>query len=652
MKKNSLHFAVIVSGIDEEYQSSIIQGIHSFAETHCIDLSHFIAYGGILGNQKHDVGEFNIFRLANLRMFDGVILLMNTISSKDTVDEILARVREARIPAVSIDREFEDIYSIVINNRIAMEEVVRHFVQHHKLQRINYVSGPEGNPESDARLEAYRSVLEENGIPVEEERIYRGTFRGKDGRDAVEAFLRSELPMPEAIICANDAMAISALITLDHRGIHVPDDVLVSGFDNTYNARNYSPELTSVERPLFQSGSLACSLLFHHLEGQPKERMHTLEMTPRYTESCGCDNRYGDNIAEFKKHNYQILESNNVDISLINRMSCSLVECDSFEDYIEALKHFILETDCMEFYLCLCSNWQNQLSSDEGYRGPLDAKNFTVEGYTDEMVVPLCYFEGKFHYHERFRSELMLPTMEKATDFTRSLYYVPLHFRERCLGYFVIGNSDFPLRSLLFHSWSMNISNSLENIRKILCLDTVVRELDKLYATDALTGIFNRNGFKRKTEQIFQNCIDQRRSIMVMFIDMDGLKGINDTHGHKSGDIAIRCTATILQECCTGDEICCRFGGDEFIIFGADYTEKDARNMMLRINDKMDQFNATTNRPFTLNVSTGYHLTVPVRSVDLFQLITVADKQMYEEKRKKNHSKYLKTATPNKRQQD
>ena len=87
----------------------------------------------------------------------------------------------------------------------------------------------------------------------------------------------------------------------------------------------------------------------------------------------------------------------------------------------------------------------------------------------------------------------------------------------------------------------------MENIRRIIYLDNAVQELDKLYSTDPLSGIANRNGFRRQTEPIFDRCIAEQKPVMVMFIDMDGLKMINDTYGHKSGDIAIRSLAAILQ---------------------------------------------------------------------------------------------------------
>ena len=160
----------------------------------------------------------------------------------------------------------------------------------------------------------------------------------------------------------------------------------------------------------------------------------------------------------------------------------------------------------------------------------------------------MIYFDGEFHPTESFSSDKVLPRLRYETDNMRNMYFVPLHFRERCLGYFVIVNTDLPIRSSLFHTWSINISNSLENLRKLLCLDEVVKELDKLYAIDSLTGIYNRNGFKRSSNEEFKRCIEEQKPVMIMFADMDGLKVINDMFGHDEGDFALKKVAYILEE--------------------------------------------------------------------------------------------------------
>ena len=642
MANTNLTIAVIASGIDEEYQQSILSGIHRYAAQHHVNTAHFIAFGGILANPKYDQGEYNIFELPNFSLFDGAILLSNTFSS-DLAESLWERIRKAGIPAVSIDRELGDCYFIGVRNAPAMEQITTHFIKKHGAKRLNFISGPDDNTESSARLDAFRRVLEEHGIPLEPERIYHGSFRAKDGRRAVEAFLSSGLEFPDAIVCANDTMAISAVLALEANGIRVPDDVIVSGFDNIYNARHFSPALTTVERPLMQSGALACELICRHAAGEELPRVQELNAVPICAESCGCQVKQKEDVRVFKKRNYQTIENTRHDISLCNQMACALVECDSFAEYIDKLKNYILKLKCEEFYLCLNDNWHlHQIQRETGYNGELPVDSYTVRGYSRRIVMPLSYYDRAFHGTESFTADEILPRLRTESDHTRNLFFVPLHFRERCLGYFAVVNSDFPMESTMFHSWSINISNSLENFRKLLCLDEIVQELDRLYAIDSLTGIFNRNGFKRSAGKVFDECIENGRTVMIMFADMDGLKAINDSFGHKAGDHAIRSIASVLQESCLHGEIACRFGGDEFFIFAADYTEQEAEKLRSRIQEGLEICNRNAGRPYQLGISIGACITVPQPGTTIFQLITIADHRMYEEKKKKNPSKYLK----------
>lgn len=644
MPNSVFTIAVIASGIDEEYQQSILNGMHRYAAQHQVNIAHFIAYGGILSTPNYDQGEYNIFELPDFTQFDGVILLSNTFSA-DIVQKLHDRIVKAGIPAVSIDRDIDDLYYIGIENGPAMEKIVRHIIEKHGVKRINYISGPDENTESIERFAAFQRVLADYEINLEPDRVYHGTFRAKDGRRAIEAFLRSRQKFPDAIICANDAMAISAVIALEAHGIRCPEDVLVTGFDNIYHAQHFSPRLTTVERPLMQSGALACELILRHISGDIPERVQTLDAQAIFAESCGCQVTAGNDAHAYKKHTYQQIDYIHRDISRNDQMSCSLVECDSFTEYISALQRFVLQSKCEEFYLCLNDNWHTkQISPYSGYNGDITQDSYIVEGYSGRMIMPLAYYNGEFRADESFSSKQMLPRLrieQEDPGKTRRMYFVPLHFRERCLGYFVIVNSDFPMVSSMFHSWALNISNTLENFRKLLCLDEMVQELDKLYAIDSLTGIYNRNGFKRIAQTVFERCISEKRSVMIMFCDMDGLKSINDTYGHKEGDHAIRSIAAILQECCVKGETPCRFGGDEFFIFGADYTEEDAEILKKRVQDAIDICNRNSGRPYQLGLSMGACITVPPEDCTIFQLITLADKKMYEEKKKRNPSKYL-----------
>lgn len=639
--KRYINIAVIVSGIDEYYQSCILEGIQKFALSHQINLAHFIAFGGTMFDTKHDTGEYNIFSLPDFSYFDGAILLLNTISSSSETESIISRIKQAGIPAVSIDRDIPEFYHIGIDNSSAMEKIVEHFINYHGFRTFNYISGPENNSESVQRYNSFRKVLKKYNLPFDDRRVYFGDFRALSGRQAAEYFLSSGLPLPDAVISANDVMAVSAMSVFEEHNLKIPNDVCFSGFDNTYDARNYSPELTSIQRPLSESGILSCRILYEHINGRRTERNFILDMKPRFTQSCGCQSYNPETSESFRKHNYKILENNAVSRSMINRMSCRLIDCDNFEEYIEKLKPFVTEIKAEEFYLCLCDNWNAGIDGSGNYNFQMN-QDFSVERYTENVVIPCSFRNGKFSSIPSFESKNMVPDMFSDTGKNKFYYFVPLHFRERCLGYLAILNSDFLIKTPMFQTWSITICSSLENIRKIECLDNAVKKLDRLYTVDTLSGIYNRNGFNNNSTELFNYCIKRKRPVMLMFIDMDNLKVINDNLGHKSGDSAIHAIAEAIRDSCTNGEVYCRFGGDEFIVFAADYTEKEARILTEKIHENIRKKSENLNQKYTLTASIGYHIQIPDENTQIFQLVTIADHVMYEQKKKKKKSRYLK----------
>ncbi|MCM1227357.1 MAG: GGDEF domain-containing protein [Clostridium sp.] len=641
--KNVINIAVIVAGIDEEYQNTILTGIQDFAESHDVNFSYFIAFGGILKNKRHDNGEFNIYNLINFEKFDGAVLLTNTISSPQITEILTERINKAGIPAACIDNDLSDFYYIGIDNFKAMQEMVEHVVSFHKVKRINYISGPDDNPESILRMKAYKSVLEKHNIPIDEDRIYHGFFRGQDARAAINEFINSGMEFPEAIICANDAMALSAIIELEKEGKRVPEDVIVTGFDNTYQARNYFPAVSSVKRPLRLSGYTAAKKVYDAINGIESDRKEILNTECIFTHSCGCTNyenyiSTSDDVIEFKKSFYRTIETHNIIVPIINRMYCEFEECLTIEECTDVLKRFVNEINCEKFVFCLCDDWLSGYD-DVDYENDEKPKSYTKEGYTENVNIILDYENGRFNKKGIIKSADMLPDLYIETGQSNHFFFVPVHFRERCLGYCVIKNSMFPMQSGLFQTWIMSVCNSIENIRKIVCLDKMVSELNRISIMDPLCQIYNRNGFSKNAAAIYQACIVEKREVMVMFIDMDGLKYINDRFGHNDGDYALIQCSLAIKNACDRNEIFARYGGDEFIVFADYHTDADARKLTDKIYDHMKKFNRFSDKPYAIDASIGYVITPVDEGISLSKVISMADQTMYENKKRRKEER-------------
>jgi diguanylate cyclase (GGDEF)-like protein len=320
----------------------------------------------------------------------------------------------------------------------------------------------------------------------------------------------------------------------------------------------------------------------------------------------------------------------------MNQMASDLAETVSFENAIEKISKYVKNIDCEEFYLCLCDNWRSTYDPENGFIDTIITK-----GYTENMVCMLSYYDGTFHKeHFEFNSKNMIPY--KGSIFYREsyggniYYYAPIHFHEKCLGYCIIGNSTFPLQNPMYHSWIINLSTCIENIRNKLSLEHMVNELDKLYVIDNLSKIYNRNGFYRFANAIYEKASASKDDIMVLFIDLDGLKYINDKFGHHEGDNAILTVAETIKECCIHDEVFARFGGDEFVIFSSNYTEDNAKMLCKEIERQLGVYNQKSDKPYKVGASMGYHITIADSNIPISNIISIADAKMYELKKQRH----------------
>ncbi len=168
-------------------------------------------------------------------------------------------------------------------------------------------------------------------------------------------------------------------------------------------------------------------------------------------------------------------------------------------------------------------------------------------------------------------------------------------------------------------------------IKQRLKVEAEVRELS---LTDELTGLYNRRGFFWLANQQFK--IAQRTQIFccLLFVDIDGLKQINDSLGHEIGDKMIVDTAQILKQTFRDSDIVARLGGDEFVIL-VPHCSKNTDEFYPRLQANIDRFNQEHNYSYKLSISLGVTECALNENVSLEQLIEEADKLMYEHKRAK-----------------
>lgn len=230
--------------------------------------------------------------------------------------------------------------------------------------------------------------------------------------------------------------------------------------------------------------------------------------------------------------------------------------------------------------------------------------------------------------------------------FVKSLVMVPIR-RLEPIG--AIGNywahqhgpSEQEVR--LLQALADSTSIAMENVQVSADLEQRVRdrtaelvkanaEIRLLSLTDELTGLNNRRGFYLLAEQELRAARRSRRDCVLAFLDVDGLKRVNDEQGHDVGDTLIVDVAQVLRATLRDSDIVARMGGDEFLVMVTG-SEGHPRVLRQRLADAFRRFNETSTRPYRLSVSIGLVQAPAADSATVDKLLARADELMYAEKR-------------------
>lgn len=163
-------------------------------------------------------------------------------------------------------------------------------------------------------------------------------------------------------------------------------------------------------------------------------------------------------------------------------------------------------------------------------------------------------------------------------------------------------------------------------------------ELKKISNTDSLTGLYNRRGFITLAEHTMSLAKRLRKNLILIFIDLDNMKWINDNLGHNVGDLALKETADILKKTFRENDLIARIGGDEFVALGVVEKEEDKDEVLNRLRAKVEASNERKDRNFKLSLSIGTVFHTPDSNYSIEELLEIADKLMYEEKKKKKQA--------------
>ena len=624
-------YQIAVFTVDWNYElvESTLHGLKRYVDEHeNVSLRIFDCFGKELNSAK-DKSEYAIFDLPDMDQFDGVLVQGNQIVLQGAREALSRRIVESRKPAVTIGCKVEGCTLVSVDNEAAQHDIAEHVIRDHGARRLVYLTGflDNGCPEGQQRMAGFLRACREQGVRDEDIRIVPGTWRTSDGATLARKWLAEKKPLPDAFISANDEMALGVMEVLVENGYRIPEDVIIVGYDNVSSAELSTPRLSTVDGNNSELNYQAMDVLISKIEGVESKEYCLFPHSLVYSESCGCHE--ASKIDYIRSKYFQQNRFLKNFYALQDKMAEELFEANDLTNLMDTVEQTRSIFGCDNVYLCFNDYYFDNYEKTQWKQDS--------ESFGKEMVLATqgeCGREADAnHLYARFPTRQLLP--KELMRKNRFLVFYPLHYNTYSIGYLVMDSISEAAKLNLHESLFSFLEIAMENVRKKCLLRQLNGVLDDLYVRDSLTGLYNRFGYKRFGEDVFQSFLERDGSVQILFIDMDEMKLINDQFGHEAGDTAIIAAADTLKSVCQPEDFIMRYGGDEFLAI--------ASGKRLGLEDTIQQAvrekNGDGSLPFPLSLSVGVIRADRAQALTLDGCVQKADTLMYEEKNRHKSGK-------------
>ncbi len=278
---------VMIDNVDEDFQRAIWAGLESAAKEAGVNVVNFL--GGDLNPADPATLKRNaIYGLMTPASVQGLIIastVMATYVGNEALDAHCQRYRP--LPMVSLGFALPSMPSVLCDSQLGLKDLIEHLVERHGRHRFMFIGGTTGNADSVERERLFHETLAARGIPVDPRLVCRANFRPDRAYALVRQAHDQGIPF-DAVVAANDEMAIAAIDALDDVGLRIPEDVSITGFDDILSAGRLSLPLTTVRQPTHELSRRAMQVLLGMLKGEqpPAVERHPTQVVIR--RSCGC----------------------------------------------------------------------------------------------------------------------------------------------------------------------------------------------------------------------------------------------------------------------------------------------------------------------------------------------------------------------------
>lgn len=621
MKKK---IAVLACGWAQYFLYDFLQGVEKIAKENNADVYIFNCYDYVEFSGYPNATGFSIYRLINYEEYDGIIILSDLIKNPRVLEMERQRILKSGKPAVSINLKLKDISCMRIDNYTGFYELVTHLIKDHNARNLFYIDGNENSLDFTERRKAFRMALQDNQIELNRENIFTVEHSSFNyGYNAASEIFSSDRKLPDAIVCANDLIALGVLKAAAERNIKIPEQLKIAGYDGNYFAKNVIPAISTVNDNAFKIGTESVKRV---LTGFTEVQDFKIKSMPIYQGSCGCESKIITDQKLFSlKFLSEISQSENFAAQL-NQIEEIFTDAADVFTLLTNLELFFSKSHTFEgsdFCIFLKADWSSVLINSE--------ENLPQNLSYGSQVQAITSIQNNVKYpREIIKTKDLIPS-KMHSDECNTFLFIPIFNHSYVHGYFVCKNSLSMISNYHGHQWTRTFGACIERFRKKNMYKQMSQQFLRLSTRDALSGMLNRVGMEKLAKPFYQQNKHNGLTTVLFFVDINSMKTINDKFGHLHGDLAVKTIAQAVLQVVPRNWLCIRYGGDEFLVVGnsKNYNGEDYCKMITQMVLKKS---STMHLPYNLSASVGT-LSVPANSpLSLEEAIEKVDEIMYEQK--------------------
>lgn len=606
----------LLCGQPEEYcQDLFIKGFNKVAMSSDYDVCVFAMFQKYQDSVQREVGDTCIFDVINYSKFDGVVVLADTLQTPGLLDKIQNDISESYDGKVLLIEGESDRFPVELqDNYYPIKKLITHLIEVHNYTDIAFLTGKSWHPHSKKRLQAFLDTMEEHGLKVEDNRIYYGDFWYTSGESVADKMTKHNAKLPQAIACANDAMALGLAKALSAKGYNIPDDIAIIGYDSNEEGKHAPVPLTSADIPLYSFGEHAAGDIISMINGgEPTEFISDADVFIGCT--CGCS---GPSVVP----SYELRDEWDTELSgtgvysVFNHMVEDVVNQMNFTSLINTVFSYVYQIRPFSlFSLCLNRDWKNKNS-----------------GFDSEMIQTIrCGDSGTkdvVNFDVPFNLDLMIPDLYESYDEPRVYYFLPVAFDDRVFGYSAVAYND-PGKGIGadYRVWNRRCMLGLEVLRRSDEESRSEKIIRDSITKDTLTGLYNYQGVLAEGSYLIGKMRNMSHYISVLAVDVKDLSFINEQFGRNYGDKTIITVAGILDAVFKGtDSICACLGNGEFVAIKI--TSHEGEDEMLisydKVKEKLEDYNNDPAVKAKIYLYYGIEAGTPETMSDFERLINTA----------------------------